>query len=163
MEKAEKLMFQNNKKLRVSGATRNRIFIFEGQMTDLSKLWTAVYPPRIAPFGLKLWENAFRMIPNISFFEAKSVKILYFFRKLWTAVYPPRIAPIGLKLGQNAFQTIPDISFFDPRNFFQLNIFVQKCVFWSKKTSATFGGIKANVPGYIRFWFGFERFLGRLS
>ena len=123
MEKAEKLMFQNNKKLRVSGATRNRIFIFEGQMTDLSKLWTAVYPPRIAPFGLKLWENAFRMIPNILFFEAKRVKILYLFRKLWTAVYPPRIAPIGLKLGQNAFQKIPNILFFDGQKVENLYFF----------------------------------------
>ena len=28
-------------------------------------------PPRMAPFGLKLWENAFQMIPNISFFDAE--------------------------------------------------------------------------------------------
>ena len=28
----------------------------------------AVYPPRMAPFGLKLRENAFQMIPDISFF-----------------------------------------------------------------------------------------------
>ena len=31
----------------------------------------AVYPPRMAPFGLKLWENAFQTIPNISFFDAE--------------------------------------------------------------------------------------------
>ena len=36
-----------------------------------SKLRTAVYPPRMAPFGLKLWENAFQMIPDISFFHAE--------------------------------------------------------------------------------------------
>ena len=30
-----------------------------------------VYPPRMAPFGLKLWENAFQMIPNISFFDVE--------------------------------------------------------------------------------------------
>ena len=30
----------------------------------------AVYPPRMAPFGLKLWENAFQTIPDILFFDA---------------------------------------------------------------------------------------------
>ena len=33
------------------------------------KLWPAVYPPRMAPFGLKLWENPFQTIPDISFFD----------------------------------------------------------------------------------------------
>ena len=36
-----------------------------------SKLWAAVYPPRMAPFGLKLWENALKMIPNLSFLHVK--------------------------------------------------------------------------------------------
>ena len=31
----------------------------------------AVYPSNMAPFGLKLWENAFQMIPNISFFDVE--------------------------------------------------------------------------------------------
>ena len=31
----------------------------------------AVYPPRMAPFGLKLWENAFQAIPDISFFNVE--------------------------------------------------------------------------------------------
>ena len=35
------------------------------------KLWPAVYPSRMAPFGLKLLENAFQTIPNISFFDAE--------------------------------------------------------------------------------------------
>ena len=35
------------------------------------KLWPAVYPSRMAPFGLKLWENAFQTIPNISLFDAE--------------------------------------------------------------------------------------------
>ena len=34
------------------------------------KFQTAVYPPRMAPIGLKLWENAFQVIPDISFFDA---------------------------------------------------------------------------------------------
>ena len=29
----------------------------------------------MAPFGLKLWENAFQTIPNISFFDAERKKI----------------------------------------------------------------------------------------
>ena len=33
----------------------------------------AVYPSNMAPFGLKLWENAFQTIPNISFFDAKKI------------------------------------------------------------------------------------------
>ena len=31
----------------------------------------AVYPSNMAPFGLKLWENAFQTIPNISFSMSK--------------------------------------------------------------------------------------------
>ena len=34
----------------------------------------AVYPPRMAPFGLKLWGNAFQTIPDVSFFDAENVK-----------------------------------------------------------------------------------------
>ena len=37
------------------------------------KLWPAVYPSRMAPFGLKLWENAFQTIPNISFFDSRKI------------------------------------------------------------------------------------------
>ena len=39
------------------------------------KLWPAVYPPRMAPFGLKLWENAFQTIPDISFFDVEKKKL----------------------------------------------------------------------------------------
>ena len=35
------------------------------------KLWTTVYPSKIAPTHLKLWENAFQMIPDISFFDSR--------------------------------------------------------------------------------------------
>ena len=81
----------------------------------------------MAPFGLKLRENAFQVIPEISFFDAERKKnqpknssenfLLQppppAVPKLSTAVYPSNLAPIGLKLCQSAFQTIPDISFFD--------------------------------------------------
>ena len=36
-----------------------------------SKLWTAVYPSNMAPIGAKLGENAFRTIPDISFFDVE--------------------------------------------------------------------------------------------
>ena len=38
----------------------------------VSKLRTAVYPPRMAPIGLKLRENAFQVIPDIWFFDTKN-------------------------------------------------------------------------------------------
>ena len=31
----------------------------------------AVYLSNMAPFGLKLWENAFQTIPHITFFDAE--------------------------------------------------------------------------------------------
>ena len=67
----------------------------------------------MAPFGLKLWENAFQMIPDILFLDAKNIENQRVFAKLRTDVYPPRMAQLGLKLWGNAFQMIPDISFFD--------------------------------------------------
>ena len=33
------------------------------------KLWTDVYPLRMALFGLRIWENAFQLISNIWFFD----------------------------------------------------------------------------------------------
>ena len=66
----------------------------------------------MAPIGLKLCQNTFKTIPDVSFFDDKHIKMMPDFCKLWTAVYLPRMAPIGLRLGQNTFQTIPDISFF---------------------------------------------------
>ena len=35
----------------------------------------------MAPFGLKLWGNAFQMIPNISFFDVEKKKIGKIFRQ----------------------------------------------------------------------------------
>ena len=69
----------------------------------------------MAPFGLKLWENAFQAIPDISFFDVEKT-----FSKLRTAVYPSNKARNPAKLCQNAFRTIPDISFFDVEIFSKL-------------------------------------------
>ena len=46
---------------------------------NFSKLRTAVYPPRMAPIGAKLWENAFQTIPDISFFDAEKKKLTILF------------------------------------------------------------------------------------
>ena len=64
---------------RVSDDSRH--FIFRHRNFFFSKLRTAVYPPRMAPFGLKLWENAFQMIPDISFFDAGKKKSTKTFRQ----------------------------------------------------------------------------------
>ena len=40
------------------------------------KLRTAVYPSNMAPIGLKLGQNAFQTIPDISFFDAPKVENL---------------------------------------------------------------------------------------
>ena len=46
------------------------------------KLRTAVYPPNMPPMGMKIWENAFQMIPDISIFDVKNIKILQLLLKL---------------------------------------------------------------------------------
>ena len=50
------------------------------------KLWPAVYPPRMAPFGLKLWENAFQTIPDISFFDVAQKKLAKIFDKIFVKI-----------------------------------------------------------------------------
>ena len=37
-----------------------------------------VYPLNMASTGVKLWENAFQMIPNISFFDAPKILVIFF-------------------------------------------------------------------------------------
>ena len=41
----------------------------------------AVYPARMAPIGVKLWENRFRMNWKILFFDAGNVFLTIFFQK----------------------------------------------------------------------------------
>ena len=40
------------------------------------ELRTTVYPSNMAPIGLKLGQNAFQTIPDISFFDAQKVENL---------------------------------------------------------------------------------------
>ena len=47
-----------------------RHFIFRRIVLRIfCELWRCVYPPRMAPIGLELGQNAFQMIPNISSFD----------------------------------------------------------------------------------------------
>ena len=42
------------------------------------KFQTAVYPPRMAPIGFKLCQNAFQTIPDVSFFDVKKNCVMRF-------------------------------------------------------------------------------------
>ena len=48
------------------------------QNWTMQKFRTAVYPLRMAPIGMKLWENLFQTIPYISFLDAKQQLISEF-------------------------------------------------------------------------------------
>ncbi len=48
--------------------------------TNHGELWTTIYPPRMAPFGLKLRQNAFQARWNISCFDPKLFFSDVFFR-----------------------------------------------------------------------------------
>ena len=39
----------------------------------------ATYPSKMALIGVKLWEDAFQTIPNISFFDAEQIFLAKFF------------------------------------------------------------------------------------
>ena len=57
------------------------------------KLWTAVYPSKMAPISAKLWEHVFQMIPDISFFDAGKKKSTKIFVK--KKLLPPPTLKIG--------------------------------------------------------------------
>ena len=44
------------------------------------KIRTAVYPSNMAPIGAKLCQNAFQMIPDISFLDAEKHGLAIFFQ-----------------------------------------------------------------------------------
>ena len=58
--------------LHQNGAVLVLRYLFERRLANFdffSKLRTAVYPPNMAPIGAKLCQNAFQVIPDISFFD----------------------------------------------------------------------------------------------
>ena len=42
-------------------------------LSNVCKLWTAVYPPRMAPIWLKLGQNTFQTIPDVSYFDIEKL------------------------------------------------------------------------------------------
>ena len=56
------------------------VWNFRGRF--LSKLWTAVYPPRKAPIGAKLRQNTFQTNCNFSVFNAENSFLDFFAKKL---------------------------------------------------------------------------------
>ena len=57
----------------VSDDPRHFIFLrpTRKQKMFFYELWPVVYPRNMAPIGFKLWENAFQMMPDISFFDVE--------------------------------------------------------------------------------------------
>ena len=60
------------------------------KIEKIANFWLVVYPLRMAPIGLKLWEHAFQMIPDISFFDAKKQNFDTTFRRKTFFVNPPQ-------------------------------------------------------------------------
>ena len=69
----------------------------------------AVDPSNMSPNGVKLWENVFQTIPDISFFDTENVKKVRTLANFEEPFTPSRMAPFGQKLWENALQMIPDI------------------------------------------------------
>ena len=65
----------------------------------------------MAPFGLKLWGNAFQMIPDISFFDVEK----HFLQNLFVIILP-KVAVDFFRI-MNFFST----SEFTPKKFSTLN------------------------------------------
>ena len=121
------------------------------------KLWTGVYPPRIAPFGLKLWENAFQTIPDISFFDATKLFFDKNFRQKKIAT--PKISKIskvpvleelwifGRHWQIRLENSLPELSvsaFYDPWRRGKKGSFCFFRKYWQKKT-CTFFALKLYV------------------
>ena len=86
-----------------------------------SKLRTAVYPPRMAPIGLKLWEHAFQVIPNISFFDGTNIfcdneKIYRFFVRPFT---PRGWLRSARNFAKTRFRRFPTFGFSTPKKNFR--------------------------------------------
>ena len=47
----------------------------------------ALYPSNMAPIGVKLWENAFQTIPDISFFDVQKHVRRFFFQNIFGLIF----------------------------------------------------------------------------
>ena len=62
----------------------------------------SVYPPRMAPIGAKLWENAFQMIPNVSFSDTEKKIGRFFSNENWYSKF--RFQETGVLEEPDAFE-----------------------------------------------------------
>ena len=125
------------------------------------KLWTAVYPPRMTPFGLKLWQNAFRMIPDISFFDAEKKNPATFFVNFSLLSPPRKISKLpvleelwifGRQRQIRLEKSLPELwvsAFYDPWRRGKKGGFCFFRDFWPKKTYTLFAP-KFNTMTLIR-------------
>ena len=88
------------------------------------ELRTTVYPSNMAPIGLKICQNAFQTIPNISFCDTENITFLRFCRELWKACSPPKDGSVWP-------QTLPKRVSDDPRHF----IFQRRKIFSKLRTA----------------------------
>ena len=62
-----------------TGPPRSNDFFFGAADDTGAPTSTVRKRPKMAPIGVKLWENAFQTIPNISFFNAEKIFLAKFF------------------------------------------------------------------------------------
>ena len=91
----------------------------------------------MAPFGLKLWEDAFQTIPNISFFDAENVGNKSIFYKTLIVRLPPKDGSVR---PQTLGKRVSD----DPRHF----IFRRR----TKKIDKNFRQKKIAAPSNPENW-----------
>ena len=103
---------------RVSDDSRH--FIFR-RKKFFSKLRTAVYPPKMAPIGVKLRENAFQVIPDISFFDQKN-----FFRNFERLFTPRGWLCLASNFWKTRVRWSPTFHFSTAQTLFATKIFVAK-------------------------------------
>ena len=108
---------------------------------NFRKLWTAVYSSNMAPIGLKLCQNAFQTIPDISFFNAGHKFVFAFFANFEDPFTPRGWLRLAWNFGKTRFRRSPTFHFSTPKKKFSTKNFVKnifatpprksvKCLFW---------------------------------
>ena len=119
-----------------------------GKSSFFLLLLSSAYPSNMAPIATKLHQNAFRTIPDISFFDEKNL-----FRNFERPFTPRGWLRSAWNFGKTRFRWSPTIHFSAAQTFFATNIFVAKFFFvnGSKKYSAkslfwrSSAGLQTNV------------------
>ena len=100
-------------------ASLQHLFLTDAPMDTFSssfcaKLRTVVYPSNMASFCLKLWENAFQTIPNISFFHAENLKNIEFLQNFDQPFAPKGWLRSASNFGKTFFRRFPTFHFSTP-------------------------------------------------